>query len=239
MKRPLQIVAILLVLLLCAAGFRVWDLAFHAPANNPQPLPANLIALDASEGKQLLSASTFQADYDSLRKNFESQSRPAFCGVASSVMTLNALTGGSAKLTQSAFFNQAAGGITASLHVTFGGMTLAQLADFLRAHNVAAKPYHAASTSLDAFRSILRQNLRTKDDYLLVNYERAVLGQGKTGHISPLAAYNADSDKVLILDVASYKYPPVWVSVEQLWQAMNTVDSSSGLSRGFVVVGGQ
>jgi hypothetical protein len=44
-----------------------------------------------------------------------------------------------------------------------------------------------------------------------VNYQRGALGQKESGHISPLAAYNAASDRFLILDVAAYKYPPVWV----------------------------
>jgi hypothetical protein len=48
---------------------------------------------------------------------------------------------------------------------------------------------------------------------MLVNYERAALGQAKTGHISPIAAYNAKADRLLVLDVATYKYPPVWVVV--------------------------
>jgi Phytochelatin synthase len=71
---------------------------------------------------------------------------------------------------------------------------------------------------------------------MLVNYERAALSQDKTGHISPIAAYNAKTDRLLILDVATYKYPSVWVSTEALWKAMNTVDSASGRSRGFAVV---
>jgi hypothetical protein len=41
---------------------------------------------------------------------------------------------------------------------------------------------------------------------------------------------------VLLLDVARYRYPSVWVPVEALWRAMRTLDSDSGLSRGLVVV---
>jgi hypothetical protein len=74
------------------------------------------------------------------------------------------------------------------------------------------------------------------NDYLLVNYQRKVLGQGAVGHISPLAAYDEDSDKVLILDTAGYKYPPTWVPVDGLFDAISTTDSSSGKTRGFVEV---
>jgi hypothetical protein len=56
------------------------------------------------------------------------------------------------------------------------------------------------------------------------------------GHISPLAAYNAETDSFLILDVAAYKYPPVWVSTEDLWDAMSASVGSSPRTRGFIVV---
>ena len=79
------------------------------------------------------------------------------------------------------------------------------------------------------------ENLRSDDDFLLVNYQRAELGQGEIGHISPVAAYHAASDRLLILDVATYKYPPVWASTEAVWSAMNTIDSSADRSRGFIV----
>ena len=64
------------------------------------------------------------------------------------------------------------------------------------------------------------------------------MGQEKGGHISPLAAYNSKADRFLILDVARYKYPPVWVSTSDLFAAMNTTDSDNdNKTRGFVVVG--
>lgn len=36
--------------------------------------------------------------------------------------------------------------------------------------------------------------------------------------------------------MARYKYPPAWVSAQALFTAMQTVDSDSGLSRGWLVV---
>uniref|UniRef100_A0ACD5VB30 Uncharacterized protein n=1 Tax=Avena sativa TaxID=4498 RepID=A0ACD5VB30_AVESA len=40
----------------------------------------------------------------------------------------------------------------------------------------------------------------------------------------------------LILDVARFKYPPHWVPLTLLWEAMNTTDESTGLLRGFMLV---
>ena len=47
------------------------------------------------------------------------------------------------------------------------------------------------------------------------------------GHISPLAAYDADTDRFLILDVSRFKYPPVWVGTAELFTAMNTTDPNN------------
>ncbi len=62
------------------------------------------------------------------------------------------------------------------------------------------------------------------------------MGQERGGHISPLAAYHEETDRFLILDVARYKYPPVWVEAATLWEAMNTMDTTAGKTRGFVTV---
>lgn len=41
---------------------------------------------------------------------------------------------------------------------------------------------------------------------------RAKLGQSGSGHFSPIGAFDRDTDMVLIMDVARFKYPPHWVS---------------------------
>ena len=40
------------------------------------------------------------------------------------------------------------------------------------------------------------------------------------------------------MDVAAYKYPHTWVTVQDLWEAMNTVDPDSKQTRGYVIVKG-
>ncbi len=43
-------------------------------------------------------------------------------------------------------------------------------------------------------------------------------------------------DRFLILDVAGYRYPPVWVRASDLFDAMNTADASNGgKTRGYAV----
>lgn len=56
--------------------------------------------------------------------------------------------------------------------------------------------------------------------------------QTGSGHFSPIGGYHAGKDMVLILDVARFKYPPHWVPLSLLWEAMNTVDEATGHRRG-------
>ena len=72
---------------------------------------------------------------------------------------------------------------------------------------------------------------------MIVNYLRKALGEQIGGHISPLAAYDGKADRFLVLDVARYKYPPVWVKTADVFAAMNTPDAANGnKTRGFVLV---
>lgn len=58
--------------------------------------------------------------------------------------------------------------------------------------------------------------------------------QTGTGHFSPIGGYHAERDMALILDVARFKYPPHWVPLGLLWEAMDTIDESTGLQRGYL-----
>ena len=117
------------------------------------------------------------------------------------------------------------------------GITLDQLAALLRTFAIRAEVHHAADSRVEDFRSIASRALAAKGHYVLVNYLRRTLGEERGGHISPLAAYDAETDRFLILDVARYKYPPVWATAADLFAAMNTPDADNGnRTRGFVVI---
>jgi hypothetical protein len=116
-------------------------------------------------------------------------------------------------------------------------MTLAQLGGLLTSHGAKVKVYHGSDVDLNQFRFLLVQNLSARGNFAIINYLRKSIGQERGGHISPIAAYNQATDRFLILDVSRYKYPPVWVKAVDLWQAIRTIDSDSGKTRGFVLVG--
>jgi hypothetical protein len=116
------------------------------------------------------------------------------------------------------------------------GMTLAQLHGWSSDHGLVVRRFHGDQLSLEQFRQLLREGLRDRRDRLVVNYLRSGIAQKGSGHISPIAAYDSRSDRVLILDVARYRYPAVWVKAEALWRAMGEVDKDSGQSRGLLIL---
>lgn len=208
------------------------------------PLPRNLIAFNSAEGEELLVESKARQDYWPLSVQFVTQNNQAYCGVASSVMVLNAL-GIPAPVapeyapyrvfTQANFFsNQKTQQVVSPEVVSRKGMTLDQLGELLASYDASVKVYHASDSNLEEFRRLTAENLKQPGNFVLVNYLRKAIGQETGGHISPIAAYNEETDRFLILDVSRYKYPPVWVKAADLWQAIATVDSDSGKTRGFV-----
>ena len=119
------------------------------------------------------------------------------------------------------------------------GMTLDQLGGILATQPVKAEVHHAADSSVDEFRKLASAYLGEPGHFVIVNYLRKAIGEQTGGHISPLAAYDAKADRFLILDVARYKYPPVWVKTADMFAAMNTPDAvNDNKSRGFVLVDG-
>ena len=209
-------------------------------------LSPNLIGFNSPEGKKLFVESKSRDDFFPLSIQFVTQTNQAYCGVASIVMVLNSLgiTAPEAPqykpyrvFTQENFFsNEQTKKVTTAEVVSRQGMNLEQIGSLIASYGVQVQVYHAADTSLDKFRQLAAENLKQPGNFVLVNYLRKVIGQETGGHISPLAAYNEQTDRFLIMDVSRYKYPPVWVKTEDLWKAMATTDVSAGKTRGFVFV---
>jgi hypothetical protein len=207
-------------------------------------LPPTLTSLTSTQGERLLRESQAQVDFIPLSSQFVTQENQAFCGIASTVMVLNAL-GVKAPIapewkrsyfTQDNLFNEQTEAIISRQQIERQGLTLAQLATILESYSVKADIHYGGDLSLEAFRSTVSRNLKQSSNFVLVNYSRRAIGQEGGGHISPLAAYNADKDQFLILDVSRYKYPSVWVKTRDLWEATKTTDSVSQKTRGVVLI---
>ena len=78
------------------------------------------------------------------------------------------------------------------------------------------------------FKELVRSLTTTDDRVIVMSYSRKTLQQTGDGHFAPVGGYHPQRDLILVMDVARFKYPPHWVSVSTLWEAMNTSDSETG-----------
>lgn len=211
----------------------------------PAPTHQRWIALNSAEGERLLFDSHARTDFIPLSIHFETQQNLAYCGAASMAMVLNALNipapqapeyGRHTVFTQNNLFNEKTERIVSAKIIERQGMTLEELGKLMASYSLQTKIIFSGDSHPEQFRKLAVKNLKQPGNFILVNYLRKAIGQETGGHISPLAAYHESTDRFLILDVSRYKYPPAWVTTEQLWRAMNTIDKASGKTRGFILV---
>jgi hypothetical protein len=193
----------------------------------------------------MLLRSPYKEDFWTLQRWFLTQEAPAYCGIAASVMVLNALSvpapedakvQGPSLFTQQNFFTKRVRRVVTPEQVSHRGVTLDTLAAALRTYPVDVNVTHALPGGLDAFIDQAKRVLQSPSGYVVVNYLRSALGQQTYGHFSPIAAYDDVRDRLLILDVARYKYPPVWVRAEELFAAMQAYDHDAHAPRGYLII---
>ena len=115
------------------------------------------------------------------------------------------------------------------------GYQLRQLDELLRAHDLATRLVVVDDTVTDAdIRRDLAVNLERAGDYVVVTYRRSEVGQVGGGHISPLGAFDAESDSVLVLDVNPASAGWVWMPLSSLIRGMRTFDMVE--NRGYILV---
>jgi hypothetical protein len=216
-----------------------------SPASGLAGAEHAIVYWGSAEGKTLRARMPADADYWQLAPTFAMQITQSYCSVASAITVLNAMPiqkpvdpayAPYAYFTQSNFFTPEVVKVISPQTVLAMGMTREQMAETLARQGVSAISIAGDTLSKDGLRTLLKKALGDDGQFVLANYFRANLGQVGGGHWSALAAYDAQSDSVLILDVAKYKYPPAWVSISILQQAIATIDTVSNKARGLVIV---
>ncbi|MFN8609713.1 MAG: phytochelatin synthase family protein [Vulcanimicrobiota bacterium] len=225
--------------------FLLWFSCVTLALAQPLRLPATSVGLDTAEGQSLWQSSQNKADYWPLIIHYETQQGPAECGPASCVMVLNSL-GLEApantvhppfhQFTQTNFFSPAVEKVLPRQTLLHQGATLDELGGMLKAWKLQVSIHHAADSNLDEFRKRAREALASGTQFVIINFHRDPLEQIGGAHFSPLAAYDQASDRFLMLDVARFRYPPYWITAESLFAAMNTTDSQSGKTRGYLLI---
>lgn len=251
-------------------------LAFIVCTTHAKELKVELVSWGSDEGISRFESAQAKTDFFKLANHFESQNNKIYCGVASSVIVLNALRVRNGKLQHKkpkadSVLSQADIEFLPTIYSPFfdrytqdnvftekskpkleilgkpvkqknsdkekrdGGLQLAQLQTLLESHDLKViKKVANEKLSLEEFRKDVKQNLATKDDYLLVNYTRKTLEQDGGGHISPLGAYDEKSDSALVMDVNSNKADWVWVTLDLLYASMATFDTVE--NRGYLLI---
>lgn len=211
-----------------------------APSFYRRPLPEGLTPFSSNEGKQLfreaLSAGTMEG-YFALSEQFHTQADPAYCGLGSLVVALNALGVDPGRLWKGPWrwFDESLLDCCVPLDVVAKrGVTLGELGCLAECNGAHAHVVRAASSTVADLRRAVADASRAASPVMIAAYDRASLDQTGSGHFSPIGGYHEGRDLVLLLDVARFKYPPHWVPIERLFAAMLPVDSATGKSRGWV-----
>ena len=232
--------------LLAAGAALVFGLFIVGANGDTLALPDNLAGFSTHDGEAYFAESDAREAYFPLASNFLTQKTQAYCGVASIVMVLNALGVPAPPVpeyapyrtfTQDNVLNEQTEAVLPREVLARQGMTLDQIGGILGTEPVKAEVHHASDSSADEFRQLASGYLGQPGHFVIVNYLRKAIGEEIGGHISPLAAYDGKADRFLILDVARYRYPPVWVRTADIFAAMNTPDAANdNKSRGFALV---
>eukprot|EP00980_Cylindrotheca_fusiformis_P010145 scaffold2253_cov119-Cylindrotheca_fusiformis.AAC.20 len=212
-------------------------------------LPDTCTAFSSPEGKQIFAsalANNGLKSFYSLIQQFSTQTEPAYCGLTTLALVLNALSVDPLvnwKGPWRWFSEEMLNCCVALEDVKKSGITLQDFSCLARCQGLTVDVRYADDQGLAQFRQAVADAcLETPpttvldEKVLVVSYSRKVLSQTGSGHFSPIAAYDPVSDQVLILDTARFKYGAHWTKLELLYDAMKPVDVATGKSRGYTLL---
>lgn len=200
------------------------------------------IEFASPEGKELFAeafADGMMNGFFRLIGTFQTQAEPAFCGLTSLSVVLNALSIDPGRKWKGPWrwFDESMLDCCEPLEkVKQEGITFAKVACLAKCAGASIQAFRADESSLNSFRAYVEECASSESRHLICSYDRRPLEQTGIGHFSPLGGFHRQRDMALILDVARFKYPPHWIPLSLLWKAINTIDESSGKARGFMVV---
>ncbi len=159
---------------------------------------------------------------------YEYQDNPSYCGPTSAADVLHSM---GRRIDQHQVINGTR--FEPALGILLGGLTLDQEAALV--HQRTGRPVSILRPAkLAEFRAAVA---RANDPAVreIVNFHRGPMFARGHGHFSPVLGYLADRDLVFVGDVnASYR--PYLVPTARLFEAANTIDTTTGTSRGLLVV---
>ena len=123
------------------------------------------------------------------------------------------------------------------------GINFSTFACLAKCQGLTVEPVYGSDSTVEEFRDVVRRTCTAVSEsdeqptsFLIVSYTRKVLSQTGTGHFSPIGAYDEESDRVLVLDTARFKYGLHWVKLPLLFDALLPEDPETGRSRGYMTL---
>jgi glutathione gamma-glutamylcysteinyltransferase len=217
----------------------------HTPIANSfyrRPLPETLVPFSSTEGKKLFREALhlgYLEGYFALAEQFVSQSDPAYCGLATLSMCLNALNIDPNRLWKGPwrwFAEDMLDCCTPLEVVKKRGITFTEFACLARCNGATVLSFRGDESSLEHFRNSIKEATSQHGLILASSYSRQALGQTGQGHYSPIGGYHPGKDLALVLDVARFKYAPHWVPVEVLWKSVCELDQDTHRPRGYYLL---
>lgn len=214
-----------------------------------RPLSDDLVPFSSPRGRKLFEEAMEARSMESywpLAEHFQCQAHPAFCGLTTLTMVLNSLEidpGRPWKGPWRWFTEEMLDCCKPLTEIVRSGLSLREFATLARCQDAQVELHYASACSLDEFRDAIAAVCRPTaegeppSDRLVLSFCRQKIGQTGSGHFSPVAGYHPGEDRMLILDTARFKYPPFWVRVEMMWEAMRAqVQPDFPVSRGYMLI---
>lgn len=217
----------------------VFDKFISQPESEPvfykRTLPDSCVSFSSREGKTIFEEALLSGHmecYFKLASQFRTQDEPAFCGLSTLVMVLNALEIDPGKVWKRPWrwYHESMLNCCVPIAVMEKeGITMDQFISMAENNCLETSlTYVDETASLKAFRAVIHNYTKQDESVITLSYSRSVLSQTGDGHFSPVGGYHPSRDLVLILDTARFKYPPYWVPVSLLFEAMQAKDNSTG-----------
>jgi len=213
-------------------------------------LPSTLISFSSPEGRQVFQSAVANggvASFFSLIEQLQTQPEPAYCGLTTLVVILNALAVDPRRSWKGPWRWYEESMLNCCIDIETvkqTGITFTTFACLAKCQGLDVNATYASDSTLQDFRRTVKETCTNSPpsqtsqptSFLAVSYSRKTVGQTGSGHFSPIGAYDEASDNVLLLDTARFKYGPHWIPLERMFEAMMPLDPDTGKSRGYVVL---
>ncbi|ORY50990.1 Phytochelatin-domain-containing protein [Rhizoclosmatium globosum] len=208
-----------------------------------------LTSFNSTDGKKLFKESLARGTAESflhLSGNLAHQSEPAFCGLGSLAIVLNALEIDPNRPWKGAWrwYDETLLDCCSPLEtIKSKGITFDEFASLAACNGltVTSKRVQEGDPNTISKEEFIRDLKKVCGNsegltQMVVSFSRKTLHQTGDGHFSPVGCFHEESGMVLVLDVARFKYPSYFVHVDVLYEAMKPVDKVTLKSRGYFLL---